>query len=164
MIFDQVEVAYSVLAANFATDYTALLTAKSVTSPGTVKIVKRQSVVTALRYGTQPPLMGVMSLAAQTQAKDQGKRDNRGLVAFDLYITGTDPALVAKQVEVGAEACLRSVDRIGESAQRGVFGAGEIPLSVQVTLSDDADEEVQEGKYGRRATVSFSIWDRDEGI
>ena len=163
MIHDQVESAYAVLAANFATDYAALLAAKSVASPGTVKIVKRQKVETALRYGVQAPLMGVVSLAAQTQAKDQGKRDTRGLVAYDLYITGTDPALVAKQVEIGAEACMRSVDRLPASSG-WVFGAGELPLSVQITLSDDADEEVQEGKYGRRATVSFSMWDRDTGV
>lgn len=163
MIHDQVERAYTVLATNFAADYAALLTAKAVASPGTVKIVKRQSVVTALRYGALPPLLGVVSLAAQTQAKDQGKRDTRGLVAYDLYISGSDPALVAKQVEIGAEACMRSVDRLAESGA-GVFGAGELPLSVQITLSDDEDEEVQEGKYGRRATVSFSMWDRDEGV
>lgn len=163
VLYDQVETAYTVLNANFAADYAALLTAKGVTGPGTVKIVKRQSVVTALRYGVLAPLMGVVSLAAQTQAKDQGKRDTRGLVAYDLYISGSDPALVAKQVEIGAEACMRSVDRLAASGL-GVFGAGELPQSVDVTLNDDADEEVQDGKYGRRATVSFSMWDRDEGL
>lgn len=163
MIYDVVEQAYSVLASNFATDYAALLTAKSVASPGTVKLVKRQKVETALRYGVLPPLLGVVSLAARTQAKDQGKRDTQGLVAYDLYIKGSDPAVVAKQVELGAEACMRSVDRLAASGL-GVFGAGEIPLSVQITLSDDEEEEVEEGKYGRRATVSFQVWDRDEGV
>lgn len=163
MIYDVVEQAYSVLNSNFATDYTALLTAKNVTSPGTVKLVKRQKVETAIRYGFQPPLLGVISLAARTQAKDQGKRDTQALVAYDLYIKGSDPAVVAKQVELGAEACMRSVDRLAASGL-GVFGAGEVPLSVNVTLSDDEDEEVEEGKYGRRATVSFQVWDRDEGV
>lgn len=162
MIYDLVERAYTVLAANFATDYTALLTEKTVSSPGTVKIVKRQKVETALRYGVLPPLMGVISIAAQATAKMQTRRDTQGLVAYDFYLTGTDPAVVAKQVEIAAEAALKSVDRLAGAG--GVFGAGEIPLSVQITLSDDEDEEVQEGKYGRRATVSFSMWDRDEGL
>jgi hypothetical protein len=163
VIYDCVEQAYTVLAANFATDYAALLSAKSVTSPGTVKLVKRQKVETALRYGAQPPLLGIVSLAARTQAKDQGKRDTQALVGYDFYVSGSDPALVAKQVELGAEACMRSVDRLAASGL-GVFGAGETPLSVTITLSDDEEEEVQEGKYGRRATVSFPMWDRDEGV
>lgn len=163
MIHDQVEQAFSVANTNFGTDYSALLTAKGVASPGAVTIIKRQSVPTALGYGKAPPFMGVISLAARTQAKDQGKRDTQGLVAYDFYLSGTDPALVAKQVELAAEAALRSVDRLAASGA-GAFGAGELPLSVNVTLSDDEDEEVQEGKYGRRAMVSFPMWDRDEGL
>ena len=163
MIYDQVEQAYTVAAANFAADYSALLTAKGVASPGSIPLIKRQSVPTALRYGKTPPFVGVVSLAATTQAKDQGKRDTRGLLAYDVYIKGTDPALVAKQVELAAEALLRSVDRLPTSGG-GVFGAAELPLSLTVSLSDDEDEEVEEGKYGRRATVSFPTWDRDEGL
>ena len=163
MLYDIVEQAFTVLNTNFAADYTALLTAKSVASPGTVKIVKRQSIKTALRYGALPPVMGVISLAGRTTAKDQGKRDTQGLVAYDLYIKGATPDLVAKQVELAAEACMRSVDRLAASGG-GVFGAGEVPLSVTVALNDDEEEEVEEGKYGRRVTVSFQVWDRDEGL
>ena len=167
MIYDCVEQAYAVLNTNFATDYSALLTAKSVASPGTVKLVKRQKVTTALRYGLQAPLIGVISLAARTQAKDQGKRDTQALLAYDIYITGAassdGAALVAKQIEIAAEAAMRSVDKLAASGL-GVFGAGELPLTVDITLSDDEEEEVQEGKYGRRATVSFQVWDRDEGV
>ena len=163
MLYDAVEQAFSVLNSNFAADYTAALSSKGVTSPGTVKIVKRQSIKTALRYMVQPPVLGVISLASRTQAKDQGKRDSQSLVAYDLYIKGSDPALVAKQIELAAEAMMRSVDRLAASGN-GVFGAAEVPLSATVTLSDDEDEEVEEGKYGRRVTVSFPVWDRDEGV
>jgi len=163
MIYDQVEQAYVVLAANFAADYAALLTAKGVASPGAVTLIKRQGVPTALRYQQVPPFMGVVSLAAATQAKDQGKRDNRGLVAYDIYIKGGTPDLVAAQVELAAQAVMQTIDALAASGN-GVFGAAELPGSCTITLSDDEDEEVEEGQYGRRATVSFPVWDRDEGL
>lgn len=167
MLYDQVEQAYTVLAANFAADYSERLTAKGVASPGAVTLVKRQSVPTVLRYGTAAlklgPFIGIVSLAARTNAKDQGKRDTQGLVAYDGWITGSNPAVVAQQAELLMEAALRSVDRLAASGA-GVFGAGESPLSVDVTLDDEENEEIQEGLYGRRATVSFRMWDRDEGL
>lgn len=163
MLYDQVEQCYLVLAANFATDYAALLTAKGVASPGAVTLIKRQSVPTALRYGKAPPFLGIVSLAAQTQAKDQSKRDNRGLVAFDFYQIGSDPEVVAQQSELAAEAVLMSVDRFN-TAGGGLFGGGDVPQSVDVTMSDDEAEEVQLGLYGRRATVSVRVWDRDSGL
>lgn len=163
MLYDQVEQAYTVAAANFPGHYATLLAAKGVTSPGTVTLIKRQSVVTALRYGKAPPLMGIVSLAGETQGRDQGKRHTRGLVAYDLYIKGSDPNLVAKQVELAAEALLRTIDMLPESGN-GVFGAAEIPLSCKITLSDDEDEQVEDGQYGRRATISFPVWDKDEGV
>lgn len=166
MLYDQVEQCYTVLAANFAADYAALLAAKSVASPGTVTIIKRQSVNTALRYSQAPPFVGVFSLAGKTQAKDQSKRDTEGLVAFDIYMTGagaTGASLVASQVELAAEAVLLTVDRLAGSG-RGVYGAGELPFGTTVQLSDDTDEEVQQGLYGRRATVTVPVRDRDEPV
>jgi hypothetical protein len=162
-----VERAYAVAAANLAADYSALLAAKSVASPGAVTLVKRQSVKTILTYGTATlklgPLLGIVSLAAKTQGKDQTKRDAQVLVGYDAWITGTNPALVAQQLELLMEAAMRSVDRVPQSGSE-VYGAAELPQSASVTLDDEEFEEIQEGLYGRRGTLTFPVWDRDSGV
>lgn len=163
MIYDVVEQAYDIANVNFVADHTALLGAKSIAPwAGTLTIIKRQRAETSREFGTTPPTLGVCGVRASTQAKDQGKRDTRSAVVYDLFARGTDPGLLAAQVELGAEALLRSIDRLAGSG-RGVFGAGELPNSVSVEMSDGYDQDVGL-QWWHRAEVTFPCHDRDEGV
>lgn len=162
MIFDAVQRAHTVTATNLATDLAALCTAKSVTNPGTITLVKRQKAETFIALGSPLPALGIYGLRAVTQAKDQGKRDSLVTVVWDFYIEGTDPTLIAKQAELVAESVLRTVDRLAASGD-GLYGAGELAQSVTVEMSDNY-QEAEELKWFQRAVVTAPVHDRDEGV
>jgi hypothetical protein len=162
VIYDSLEQAYTVLLANFAADFTALATAKSVTVTSVATIKKRVDAETMVAIGVPFPAIGVYGLRATTQAKDQTKRDTTSELVFDCYHTNPDPALAQKQAELMAEACLKTVDRLAGSGG-GVFGAGEAPGSVEVDL-DPGFEDVEAPQYGGRVRVRFPVSDRDTGL
>jgi hypothetical protein len=160
VIHDVAEQVYATTEANFATDHAALLTAKGVTGfTPTVLIVKRLAAETFIALGVALPALGIRVVRAVTQAKDQGKRDSLDTVVWDLYAEHTDPVVLAKWVELGAEAVLLTIDRLW-SAAGGLFGAGELPESVSVDLTEGVEEG--EGlRYWRRAQVTCPVHDRD---
>lgn len=163
MIYDQVEQAFAIANANFATDMAALVAAKSIVGlTTTATFIKRQDAEIAKALNATPPFVGVVALRAATQAKDQGKRDTLGQLAYDYYASGADPLKVAKQAELAVEALLQSVDRLAGSGS-GVFGAGELSGSIEIEMTDGF-EEGDNGLYFRRGTVRFPIWDRDTGL
>lgn len=160
MIYDAVERCYTVTNTNFAADLAALATAKSLTVDTTVNLIKRQSAETFTRLQAELPACGIYGLEADTQAKDQTKRDSLVVMTWDYYDEDTDPQKVAKQVELAAAAILRTIDRIVNTL---TFGAGEVPGSVRVRLTEGFIE-ANEKNYWRRAIVTAPVWDRDEGL
>lgn len=163
MLFDVVERVYTVTNTNFATDYTALLSAKSVTAPGgSVVIAKRMRSETHKKWNGDPPYLNIRGLRAQTNAKDQGKRDSLCEVEWEFYLEGTDPSLIARQAELAAEAVCKTIDLLAASGD-GLFGGGEERLSVTVEMSE-AGVEGKEDLFWHSATVRAPVWDRDEGV
>lgn len=157
MIYDAIEAAYTVVNANFATDYAALAATKGVAIVTPVGIIKRQKADIFVPLGATLPAIGIYGVSGTTQVKDQGKRDTICALAFDFYDRGTDPVALAKQAELAAEALLQSIDRMWPTA---AGGAGEGDGSITITLADGYDETA-ELKYERRATITFPLVDRD---
>lgn len=163
MLFDCVERAYTVTAANFATDLTALLTAKSVAAlSGTLVIAKRSSAESHKKWNGDPPYLDIRGLRAATVANDQGKRDSICELEWDFYLEGSNPSLIAKQAELAAEAVLQTIDVLAESGD-GLVGAGEEWRSITVEMSD-GNMEAKEDLYWHRAVVRAPVFDRDEGV
>ncbi|HWP38945.1 MAG TPA: hypothetical protein VNL18_15470 [Gemmatimonadales bacterium] len=162
MIYDAVEQAYTVAAANFTADLNALAAAKGVTAPPAATLIKRQRAETYIALGAALPALGIYLLRVATQAKSQGKRDSVVSLVFDYYLEGTDPTLLAKQAELAAEAVLRTVDRLADAGS-GIYGAGEGSGSVTIELSDGYDP-ADENKFFHRAQVTVPVWDEDTGL
>lgn len=164
MIYDAIEAVYTVVLANFATDMAALVAAKSVADVNAkINVVKRQPAETYVDRGLALPAVGVYGLRIATQAKNQGARDNVSTVVLDYYAEGADPVVLAKQVELAAEALLVSVDKVTPSGG-GVFGAAELVGSVTIELTEsyvEAKPDATDRRYWRRALISFPVHDRD---
>ena len=98
------------------------------------------------------PGLGIYGLQNRTQARWQGRRDNDVTVVLDYAAIGTDPVLLAKQVELAAEACLLLIDRLPEGAPQatGSIGAGEEDRAIIQDISG----------VGRRADTSDWYADR----
>jgi len=164
MIFDAVEAITTVLTANFSADFTALATAKGVADlPGAPTFVKRQRAEMFASLNVTLPAIGIYILRSSTMAKWQSVRDPRSTGVFDWYARGSDPVLLAQQTELAAEVMLRTVDRMAGSGTGGVFGAGELPDSITIELTDGYEKSI-EPNYSRRATVTFTVYDRDSGL
>jgi len=162
MIFDAVEAMTTVLTANFSADFTALAAAKSVADlPSPPTFVKRQKAEMFATLGVTLPAIGIYVLRSVTMAKWQAVRDPRCTGVFDWYARLADPELLAKQTELAAEAMLRTVDRLSSSGS--IYGAGELPDSITIEVTDGYDKSI-EPSYDRRATVTFSVYDRDSGL
>lgn len=162
MIYDAVEAMTTVLTANFAADFTALATAKSVADlSGPPTFVKRQRAEMFTTLGVSLPAIGIYVLRAVTMAKWQAVRDPRCTGVFDWYARNSNPLLLAQQTELAAEAMLRSVDRLATSGS--LFGAGELADSITIEVTDGYDKSI-EPAYDRRATVTFTVYDRDSGL
>ena len=166
MIFDAVEQCWLMTNDWFPVDMAML--ANLVNLPGlqtTATVVKRQSVERMKQEGLTPPILGIVALQCQTQAKDQGKRDSLVTIQWDYYAEAANAAAVVttdKQVELAVEAILYTIDRLAGSGLK-VFEAGGLPGSVTVVLT----EGVTEGEaptYWRRATVTAPLWDRDDVV
>lgn len=164
MIYDAVEKAYAVVAANFAADMAALVAAKGETVDATTATLeKRQRAEKYIELGAAKPTIGIWSRGALTQAKvGTGWRDNVTSIVLDYYCSGTNPSVVAKQAELAAEALLQSVDRLPNSGA-GVYGSGELRGSVTVELTDGYLKDGA-AKWYRRAQVTFPLTDRDEPV
>lgn len=165
MIYDAVEVCASVLATNFSTDLAALAAAKSQTVTTTITVVKRQDAETflTLNQGKLSPTIGVDCLSAQTQGRDQGKRDNRVELTVDYYCETDTPEQAAVQSELAVEAILLTMDRLPTSGS-GVFGIAEEPESARVEMTKgyiEAKAATSGRRWWRVATVQFPVYDRD---
>lgn len=162
MVYDSVEKVAALLTANFDTDLGALCVAKSVTTPAAAVIVKRMDANLHIAVNGVLPAVCIYGRAATTQAKQAGKRDNRTVVSvdyFDRASVANLPTLLA-QVELAAEAVLKTVDRCVGDSTTGIWGGGLGDGSVTVELSDR--EDAPEGEFQRLATVTFAVNDRDE--
>ena len=163
MIYDALEQVYTVLNANFVTDFAALVAAKGVTGVVTTTgLEKRQDANTMIRLRATLPAIGIYAVAATTQAKDQAKRDSVTTVVCEYLALGSDPVALAKQAELAAEALCKSIDRVAASGA-GVYGGGEARQSVEVVLNQAYTETVSPN-YEQTATITFPVWDRDEGL
>ena|SRR6267378_531760 len=152
----------TVLTANFAADFTALASAKGVTDlAGPPTFVKRQKAEIFGTLGVTLPAIGIYIVRSVTMAKWQAVRDPRSTGVFDWYARSGNPLLLAQQTELAAEAMLRSVDRLATSGS--IFGAGELPDSITIDLTDGYDKSI-EPNYDRRAVITFTVYDRDSGL
>lgn len=165
MIFDAIEQANSIAAANFTADLTALAAAKSVTVTANCNFVMRQDADFYVSRQLGLPACGIYADPARdtlTQGKDQTKRDNDVALVFDYYAVDTDHVKLGKQVELAAEALLMSIDRLATAGVGGIYGVGEGPGTIRVVL--DQIEKRDSTNYGRRARVRFIVNDRDTGL
>lgn len=166
MIYDAIERAYAVALANFSADLTALAAAKGITVTTTCAFQKRQSVERALDFNAAKPFCCITGRRATTMGRVSGRRDSLSTVVFDYYAEGTDPVRLAKQVQLAAEALLRSADRCpGDGSS--VFGVGEEMGSMTIDFTDGYLETASasdEPNYYGRATVTIPIWDQDVGL
>lgn len=161
MIYDQIEQAYSIASQSFPGDLAALATAKNVSITTSCTFVKRQHADLFVQLGIVTPACGVYLTRVVTAVKSQTHRDVTGAAVFDYYATDPDPVKLAKQVELAAEALLKSVDRLcgGDI----IYGAGVLDDSITVELSDGYEQTVAPN-YWRRALVRFPLYDRDTGL
>lgn len=165
MLYDAVEQVYTVVLANFTTDLGALATAKGVSVTATVGVIKRQTAETMVALGADLPAIGVYTVAGSTQAKDQGKRDTLTTMVLDYYAEGTDPANLAKQAELAAEALLRSIDRLWPALEGGGGNAvGSVGIVMTPGYQEVRQNEAEQTVYNHRATVTFPVMDRDSGL
>jgi hypothetical protein len=160
MIYHAVETAYTLLVANFDTDLAALGLAAGVTVDATASFGKRLAIEDMLQLDKPLPLVSVTALTATTQTTAQGHRDAHVMLAFDYYASGADADLLAAQVELGAEALLRTLDRLWPTI---AGGAGCVEDSVAIELSR-ASDPLDEKLFVRRATMTFTAQDRDTGL
>jgi hypothetical protein len=168
VLYDAIEQVYSIVNANFAADFAALLTQKGLGGLGLVTsadIVKRQTAEVFVAKRKTLPSIGIYGVRAVTRAKDQGKRDSRNTIAMDYFASGpeSDGAKLQKQVELAAETLLKSVDRIVGGVGGGVFGAAVQDEDITVDLQD-AYVEGETPTYLGVATVTFSVDDRDDQV
>lgn len=160
MIYDVIERAATIVLANFTTDLETLITAKKLQGlDSSITIYKRQ--MAELFADQAVPGLGIYVTTVATQAKNQGKRDSDLTTVFDYYARHTDAEKLSQQVELAVEALLRSMDRLFDSV--GVLDAGAQEGSTLVLLTP-VGEPAGMKFYERRATVSFPVRERDEGL
>lgn len=109
------------------------------------------------------PGIGVYAGPLTTQARWQGRRDARAVVVLDYFATGSDPVVLGKQVELAAEALLRSIDRIPEAAPAGELGAAELKDEIAVVIAGSSRERGLD-YYQDRVTLTFPILEQDTGL
>lgn len=165
MIFDAVKRAHEILAANFAADLNALITAKSLTGAVSATTVfdrlGSDSFAADVTFTTAG--LGVYwGGQAQTQARHQDLRESVVWVEAEYYARGDDPAVLAKQAELAAEAVLRSVDRMGGDGS--VLGAAEQRNSVTIQGPRLAYLKDGEKSYEDQVIVRFPMIDEDQGL
>jgi hypothetical protein len=146
----------------FPVDMQMLASLYNVPMTTTATVIKRQSVETALAEGATIPVLGIVALRCTTNAKDQGKRDSLTTVEWDYYAEAATVAslgVLQKQVELAAQAILYTIDRLAGSGLQ-VFGGGDLPGSVEVTVTEGVNEG-EAPRYWRRAVVTAPIWQRE---
>lgn len=164
MIFDAVEAVYTVLNGNVATIFAALATAKSITNLSTPPtMVKRQDAELAIQNGLATPFIGIYAKAAKTQAKNQSRRPNVITVVADAYMRGSDPVLLAQQMDLMPEAILGCIDLL-PGTSGGIYGGGEVPGSVDVQITMGYQLSAGGVQYDRRAVVTFPVHQLDQGV
>lgn len=162
MIYDAVEAAYAVIAAQFNYEFGVLAAAKGIPCDTTADIIKRQPADVFIYLKAPLPAVGVYGLRAFTQAKNQQRRYNSTTIVADYFARGTDYVLLAKQTELAAEVLLLCIDAMTPSSG-GVYGVGEEPGAVTVELSEGVKDAPAEDErvYERRAQVTFVVHDED---
>lgn len=154
----------AILTTNFDTDVGLLCTAKSVTPPATVTILKRMdmNLHIAANGADRLPALCIYANTMTTQAKMAQRRHTHATINIDYMdrfaIASLETGL--KQAELAAEAILLSVDRLGLDNTTGVWEAGGAVDSVVLTFSDR--EDAPAGEYQRLVTVSVPVTDQDE--
>lgn len=165
MMFDALERFATVLAANFDADLAALCTAKGVTAPvGSVTLIKRMDANLHVAVNGALPALCVYGRAVSTQARFVGKRDSRCVISVDYLNRADEAGLVTmlQQVELAAEAILKTIDRVPGDSASGVWNAAPNAGEAVIELSDR--EDAPEGEYQRLLTVTVPVTDRDEGL
>lgn len=158
MIYEVVERAVEVFAANFATDMQALATAHDLPVDTDVTVYPRREAGEFAAHEVLPGL-GVWSPGARTQAHGgQSIRKSRVTVVADYYARHADVDLLTAQVELAAEAILRSVDRMPDAS--GVRGAGEENETVRIEITGAA-RMAGAKTYEERVVVTFTMDEQD---
>lgn len=162
VIHDSVEQIATSLAANFDTDMAALTTAKSVTALAAVTVYRHVPVAPFVADDAAAPLIAIYSPRALTHAKRQGYRDSRNTIIVELFLRGSTADTVRKQAELGAEAIMRTVDRV--EGLTGLVAAGEQEGSVEVSIDGTADAKGGQEQYEETVRVTFAVLSRDDNL
>jgi hypothetical protein len=162
VIYDAIERAATVAAANFDTDLAALAVAKTETLlASSTTVYKRRTAEAFEKDVTEKTAgLGIYWESVQTEVKDQGKRDSTVFVLYDYYAIGSDLGQLEKQVELAAEALMQSIDRLADSS---VLAAGEAPGSV-IVLAFLVGQGEEGQHYEGRVILRFPVLDRDQGL
>ena len=163
MIREAVERAFTVVTANFQTDFAALATAASLVAP-TADLYKRRSAErfhahTACGLGVYHE-GGATSRRRPGAATGSGLRDSRPVIVLDFYLRDADEADAVELGELAIQALLRSVDEFPESP---VWGAGDPRDSVTWEVIDTPlTEDRATAEF--RALVRIPVMVRETGL
>lgn len=118
MFYEAIARAEEVIALRFATDFAALVTAKSIsqTLTSTVTLYKVPAAVFGL--GRALPGLGIYTPRASTGAKAQGAREAQVALVLDYLARVQTAELAHLQAQVAAEALMKCIDRFAGSENR----------------------------------------------
>lgn len=165
MLFDSLERAWTVVNANFQTDWNTLAGIKGVANTGftAVTIVKRESAESMIEGGLAEPSIGIYGLGGNTQMAKGGtggRRDSINRIVAELVNVGDDPSLIQTQVELAIEVLIKDLcERIGQGAAT-TYAGGLEPGSVEYEVTD-AYKRQQAPNYICVGTVTVPIYDED---
>ncbi len=130
MIYDAIERTITIVDANFTTDLQALVAAKGVTGVYTdVKVYGRrraQQFWELMEKDGVDAGIGIYPQQFDTPAEFVMRRHSRHQIVIEYYAVGKDPDALAVQMELAAEAILRSIDRlIVAGGSSGIIAVGE---------------------------------------
>lgn len=165
MIRRAVERVYSVVSANFNTDFAALAAAAGVPAV-TADFYKRLAAPGFWRKTTAGVGVYHGSGASERRkagaAAGSGVRDTRVDVVLDWWIRGHEPDVLAVQTEIAIDALVRSIDRVPDEAS-GVWSAADARDSITWTI--ERSTLTDEGRIAtERAIVVCPLRVRDTGL
>lgn len=162
MFYDVSEKLGALAAANFTTDFVALLTQKGLEAlgvdPNVTVYVRKPARVFGLNESPLPGL-GCWAGAARTQAVSQQERENQLRAHYEYLCRGSDAAIVLAQAELAAEVLMKLVDRFG-TAGSGIEGGGHEPQSVLIDRDGSGPADGLEF-YEEWIHLDSPIWDTD---
>lgn len=132
MTYDVIERINTIFAANFASDMSALVTAKGLTGQGideTVVVYPRrrgQQFVTKMAEDNVTAGIGCHARGFVSNAKFSGRRHTTHRVAVEYWALNTSAVALALQLELAGEAVLSCIDRLlASGGSTGIIGVGE---------------------------------------